>query len=118
MTDCDYAKCLDTRRSVTGSVVYLNEVLVTFRSSTQKMHSLLTTEAELYATATGVQNALFMRNIWKSLELKVKLPIVASIDNGRAVNISNNWSVGGRMHHLNVKQNFLQELKEAHIVGF
>ena len=38
--DSDYAKCLDTRRSMTGSVVYLNGVLVMFRSSTQKMLSL------------------------------------------------------------------------------
>ena len=32
----DNAKCPDTRRSVTESVVYLNGALVTFRSSTQK----------------------------------------------------------------------------------
>ena len=31
-TDSNYAKCLDTRRSMTGSVVYLNGALVTFRS--------------------------------------------------------------------------------------
>ena len=54
-----------------------------------------------------MQDALFMKNILKSLELKVKLPILASIDNGGAVDIGNNWSVGGRTHHVEVKQNFL-----------
>ena len=72
-TDSNYTKCPDTRRSMTGSVVYLNGVPVTFRSSTQKMVSLSTTEAELNAAVMGVQHALFMKNILKSLGLKVKL---------------------------------------------
>ena len=63
-----------------------------------------------------MQDALFMKNILKSLELKVKLPILASIDNGGAVDIGNNWSVGGRTHHVEVKKNFLQELKQAGII--
>ena len=87
--DSDYAKCTDTRRSMTKSVVYLNGVQVTFRSSTMKMVSLLTTEAELNAAVIGVQDALFIKNILKSIVLKVKLPIVASINNGRALDIGN-----------------------------
>ena len=45
-TDSDYAKCPDTRRSITRSVVYLDGALVMFRSSTQKMVSLSTTKVE------------------------------------------------------------------------
>ena len=78
-----------------GSALYLNGVLVTFRSSTQKMVSLLTTKVELNAAVMVVQDTLFMKNILKSLRLKFKLPILASIDNGRAVSIGNNWSVNG-----------------------
>ena len=101
------------RRSIIGRVVYLNGVPVTFRISTQKTMSLLTNKVELNAALIGVQDALFMKNILKSLGLKVKLPILASIDNGRVIDIGNNWSVGGRTWHIEVKQNFLQELKEA-----
>ena len=46
---------------------------------------------------------------------KVKLPILASIDNGRAVDIGNKLSLGTTCH-VDVKQNFLWELKEAGIV--
>ena len=56
-----------------GSVVYLNGVPVTFRSATQKMVSLLTTVAELNAVVMGVQDEMFMKNILKSLGLKVEL---------------------------------------------
>ena len=66
----------------------------------------------------GVQGALFLKNTLKSLGLKVKLAILASIDSGGAVDIGNNWSVGGRIHYMEVKQHFLQELKEAGIIEF
>ena len=52
-TDSNYAKCPDTRRSITGSIVYLNGALVTFRSSTKKMVSLSTTKVELNAAVMG-----------------------------------------------------------------
>ena len=71
---------------------------------------------ELYAAVMGVQDALFMKNILKSLRLKVKLPILTSIDNDRAVDIENNWNFGGRTCHVEVRQNFPWELKEAGII--
>ena len=55
----------------------------------------------------GVQDELFMKNILKLLELKVKLPMLASIDNGRAVDIGDIWSIGGRTPHMEVKHDFL-----------
>ena len=82
------------------------------------MVSLLTTNAKLNAAVIGVQDASFVKNILKSFRLKVKLPLLASIDNSRAVDVGNHWSVCGRTHHMEVKQNFLQELKATGIVEF
>ena len=87
--DSNDAKCQDTR-SMTGSVVYLNGALVTFRNSNQKIVSLLTTKAELNVAVIGVQDALFVKNRLKSLGLKIKLPLLASIDNVGAVDIDKN----------------------------
>ena len=89
-TDSNYAKCPDTGQSMTGSVVYLNGAIVTFRSSTQKMVILSTTKAELNAEVMGVQDAFFVKNILKSFGLKVKLPMLACIDNGGALDNGNN----------------------------
>ena len=47
------------KMSMTGSVVYPNGVPVSFRSSTQKMVSLSTTEAELNAAVMSVKAALW-----------------------------------------------------------
>ena len=101
---------------MTGSVVYLNATLETFKSLTQKTMSLATTKAELNAAVMDLKDALLMKNIPKSLELKVKLSILTSIDNSRAVDIGINWRVGGRTHHVKVKQNCLWKLKEAGII--
>ena len=105
-------------KNITGSLSYLNGVPVTFRSSTQKMVSLSTTEAKMDAAVMSVQNALFMKSILESLRLKVKLPMLDSFDNGRAFDIGNNWSFGSRTCHVEVKQTFLWELKEAGIIEF
>ena len=48
----------------------------------------------------------------------MKLPMLANIDNGSTVDIGNNWSIGRRTHHVEVKQNFLLELKEAGIIEY
>ena len=45
---------------------------VTFRSSAHKTVNLLATEAELNVVIMDVQDELFVRNILKSLGLKVK----------------------------------------------
>jgi hypothetical protein len=43
----------------------------------------------------------------ESLELEVELPMVLEMDNSRAVEIANSWSVGGRMRHVDVRNYFL-----------
>ena len=44
--------------------------------------------------------------------------MLANIDNDRALDIDTNWSKVGKTCHMKVKQNFLQELKEAGIVEY
>eukprot|EP00957_Ditylum_brightwellii_P015075 1137497-Ditylum_brightwellii.AAC.1 len=48
--------------------------------------------------------------------LKVKLPMILYIGNKGAKDFANNWSIGGSTRHIEVKQYFLRELREATIV--
>ena len=50
------------------------------------------------------------------MDLKVKLPMILHVDNKGAKDLCNNWTVGGRTRHIEVKQFFLRKLKEAGIV--
>jgi len=54
--------------------------------------------------------------VLNSMGLKVRLPMILEIDNKGAKDLVNNWSIGGRTRHVEVKQYFLRELKEAGII--
>jgi hypothetical protein len=52
----------------------------------------------------------------ESIGLKVELPMILEMDNKGAVNLVNSFSVQGCTQHIDVKQCFLQELKEAKVL--
>ncbi len=50
------------------------------------------------------------------MRLKVKLPLLLEMDNKGAVDLANNWCVGGQTRHVDVQQCFLRELKVTKIM--
>jgi hypothetical protein len=115
-SDSDYAKCLDTRKSISGIAVFLNKAPVVFRSATQKTVCLSVTEAEQAAGVACAQDMLYVMRLVQGLGLKVKLPMELRIDNKGAVDLANNWSCGGRTRHVDVRQYFLRDLKEEGLI--
>ena len=111
-SDSDYASCKDDRRSVTGSRVFMEGAPVAFRSNTQKFVTLSVTEAESGAGVTTAQDMMFTYRLLTSMGLKVKLPMLLEMDNKGAVDLANNYSVGGRTRHVDVRFFYLRELKE------
>ena len=51
---------------------------------------------------------MFVMRIINRIGLKVKLLMKLEIENKGATYITNNWSVGGRFRHVEVKQIFLR----------
>jgi len=49
--------------------------------------------------------------------LQVELPMVLEMDNKGAVDLANNWSVGGRTRHVDVRNYFLRELKDEGVLS-
>ena len=116
ITDATYASDPDTRHSVTGVRVSLNSAAITQRSAGQKYVTLSSCESEQGGQVTGAQDMLYAKNVIESVGLKVKLPMILECDNKGAVDLANNWSAGGRTRHVDVRQNFLRELKEQGIL--
>ena len=69
---------------------------------------LSVTEAEIAAGVMVAQDMLYIYRLLESLELEVELPMVLEMDNSDAVDITNSWSVGGRMRHVDVRNYFVQ----------
>ena len=115
-SDSNYAKCPDTRRSVSGYSAKLEGVPISAKSSTQKIVALSVTEAELFAAVQCAQDMLYIMRLLESMDLKVKKPMILHVDNKGAVDLANNWSVGGRTRHVEVKQHFLRDMKEQGLI--
>ena len=62
----------DSRKSVTGFVVYLEDAPVALRSVMQKIIALSVTEAELIASVQCVQKMFFVKKVLESMGLQVK----------------------------------------------
>jgi hypothetical protein len=54
--------------------------------------------------------------VMEYIGLKVKKPMIFKIDNKGAVGLANNWSIGGRTRHIEVRQYFLWDLKFENII--
>jgi hypothetical protein len=114
--DSDYAKDTQTRQSVSGYVIYLENAPTMHRCATQKTVALSSCKAELNAAVLCTQDMIYQKNTLESIGLKVELPMILEMDSKGAVDLVNSFSVGGRTQHINVKQCFLQELKEAKVL--
>jgi hypothetical protein len=111
-SDASYAPDPDNRKSVSASDVFLCGAPVVMKSQGQKIVTLSSTEAELVAAVNCAQDMLYVMRILESIGLKVKKPMVLWVDNKGTVDLANNWSVGGRTRHVEVRMYFLRDLKE------
>ena len=87
--DSNYATCEETRRSVTGYMVTLEDAVISVKSRMQKIVSLSVTEAEVIALVMCVQEMLYVVKVIESMKLKVKKQMIVYSDNKGAVDMVN-----------------------------
>jgi hypothetical protein len=111
LSDANYATDPSSRKSISGYSVFLEDAPISMKSGQQKSVTLSTTEAELVSGTQCAQDMLFVMRVLESIGLKVQKPMILQIDNKGAVDLANNWSIGGRTRHIEVRQYFLRDLK-------
>jgi hypothetical protein len=80
-SDSNYAKDMQTQKSISGYGVLLEGTPVMFKSSTQKSFALSFCEAEQTAGVLCAQNMLYVQNVLELMGLKVKLLMLLEMDN-------------------------------------
>jgi hypothetical protein len=110
-SDSDYAKCEETRRSVSGRVNTLGGMLTNMTSKKQGSVTLSSTEAELVAGTECAQEAMFQSMLLEEL-LGRKVQATVFIDNTGAIFLVKNHKVGSRTKHIAVRHLYMRELQE------
>jgi len=84
-SDSNFGGDKDTRRSVSGYVLYFMGCPISWMSRGQKSVTLSSTEAEYVALSEATTEIMFVRNLLDFIGIKVKYPIVVNVDVGRHV---------------------------------
>ncbi|GJX42474.1 ribonuclease H-like domain-containing protein [Tanacetum coccineum] len=79
-SDADWAKCIVTRKSVTGYCVFLNNSLVLWKSKKQNTISKSSIEAEYRALASVTSEVIWILNFLKDLQIENLLPVSLHCD--------------------------------------
>jgi hypothetical protein len=112
LSDADYAKDDERRRSVSGSSAIFEGVPISGKSKMQEQTALSVMESKAYAGSTTAQDMLFCAGLLESIGLKVKYPMTLRMDNKGAVDLFNNYSVGGRTRHIQARVWFMRDICE------
>ncbi|CAG7825277.1 unnamed protein product, partial [Allacma fusca] len=67
-TDSDYAGDKLSRKSTTGTAIFLNDGIVSWTSQKQPCVALSSTEAEYIALASGAREAVWLRSLLDELD--------------------------------------------------
>jgi hypothetical protein len=104
--DTDFAGCLRTRKSTSGGCAMLGQHLVKHWSTTQKVVTLSSGEAELAGIVKGSAEALGLQSLARDLGVEVQIRVHA--DSSAAIGICKRTGIG-RVRHLAVGQLWVQE---------
>jgi hypothetical protein len=115
-SDSDWAGDKQTRRSVSGFIMFLCGVPIMWRSKQQKAVTLSSTEAEFYAASESVKEILFVVQVLIDLGVPVKTPITVRVDNMGAVFMTENASSSARTRHVDTRWHFVRELQEQGVI--
>lgn len=111
-TDSDWSGDKDDRKSISGFMMFLNGVLIAFRSKSQKIVSLSSAEAEFYSCSEGVRQIPFVVQLCVFLGIPVELPIEVFIDNMGAKFMTENLTSSDRTRHMDTRWHYVNDFQE------
>ncbi len=114
--DSDYAVDPDSRKSVTGYVLYMKGVPVCCKSKAQRSVTLSSTEAEWIALSEATKEIIFVLQLLESLGIKVNLPIMVSVDNTGAIFMSKNVNTTSGTRHIDMRTKYVNQYCEDGII--
>uniref|UniRef100_A0AAV1U342 Polyprotein n=1 Tax=Peronospora matthiolae TaxID=2874970 RepID=A0AAV1U342_9STRA len=106
--DANWAGDLDTRRSTTGYVFFLNGSVISWNSERQPTVATSSTEAEYMSLYSATQEAIWLRGLLKDLNYCAKNATTIFQDNQGCIALAKNPVYHSRTKHIDVKFHFLR----------
>jgi len=107
--DAAFANHVDTRRSTSGYIVFINGSPVSWKSKLQSVVALSSTEAEYISLAECAKEVLWNDALLKELNILDILDITILEDNMGAIKLSENPTLHQRSKHIDVKYHFIRQ---------
>ena len=114
-SDADWAGCLDTRRSTTGSIIMLNGNVIHWSSHKQSTVATSSTESEYMALAETAKELKWFNHWLGELllivpnEFDLVRPSTIKVDNTAAISLTNTGASHNRTKHIDVRYHFIKE---------
>jgi hypothetical protein len=101
--DADYASTdLDTRRSVTGYIIFFNSGIISWKSGLQRRTSTSSTEAEYRALNEACKECLWLTHLLQELGFPLTSPVFVFEDNTSTIAATQNPVSHSKLKHLEV----------------
>ena len=107
--DANWAGDVDTRRSTTGYVFFLNSGVISWNSKRQPTVATSSTEAEYMSLYSATQEAIWLRLLLKDLERTDQVATKIFQDNQGCIALAKNPVYHARTKHIDIKFHFLRE---------
>jgi hypothetical protein len=116
ISDSEYGADQETRISVFGWNLYFCGALIAWKSKASNSVTLSSTEAEYIALSEITKEIMFVKQVLETMGIGMRLPIIVRIDNVGAIYLSNNYSLGQRTKHIDIRRHFVREFVEDGII--
>jgi len=124
ISDADWGGCINTRRSVTGNMVFMGNNLIMWNSSKQHTVALSSTEAEYLGLTDTMKDLLWLRNILTEINYRTdNEPLQLVGDNAGSIDLARNQVTLSRSKHIDIRHHFIRhhvengDIKLTHVPG-
>ena len=110
--DSNHAKCVDTRRSITGFIFFLGLCVICWQSKQQTSVALSSMEAEYMAACAASQEAIWLGRLLREFGCLFTRPITLLEDNQSCIYLSKNPGDFAKSKHIDTRYHFVREQVE------
>ena len=111
-SDSDFAGNKESRISVSGFNIILNDAPIIWRYKAQRSVVLSSSESKYFLLSEAAKEVKFIWMLLKSMIFEVNMPITVIVDNVGAIFMSKKFNMSNRNNHVNTRYRFVNEFVE------